>query len=187
MLGRLRIHHHRHAAIFTEHVLSACDMANALILIATLDIPPSRTCVLHSRRLMPNPKDLGRAKRADAKVGLATMSRAIKSPIAVSIPNSLTCHPDQRGILIVLRPEPPVSAALKNLVMLVSARFEEAGEAEVMLGFRRSSDESRRSAGERPPSPDVFRGLHPGRPNPQLIRSTPSARVHQGLIESLGP
>ena len=81
---------------FTEHVLAACDMSDALVLIATLDIPAVKNLrvAMDTLDMIGSPKDARVIvlNRADAKVGLRPddVVAAIKTPIAVNIPNSLT-------------------------------------------------------------------------------------------------
>ena len=77
---------------FTEHVLSACDVSNMLILIATLDIPAVKNLriALDTLDILGNPRDsrVIVLNRADTKVGLRPedVVTAIKQPIALSIP-----------------------------------------------------------------------------------------------------
>lgn len=108
---------------FTEHVLTACDAANALILIATLDIPAVKNLriALDTLDALGNPKDsrIILLNRADTKVGLQPddVQDAIRTPIALSVPSSLAVPSSiNRGVpLITAEPNHPVSVALKML------------------------------------------------------------------------
>ena len=117
---------------FTEHVLAACDMSDALVLIATLDIPAVKNLrvAMDTLDMIGSPKDARVIvlNRADAKVGLRPddVVAAIKSPIAVNIPNSLTVPASvNRGVPIVLDdPKGPVAVALRELAEVhVRQRF----------------------------------------------------------------
>lgn len=134
---------------FTEHVLTACDAADALVLIATLDIPAVKNLriALDTLDTLGNPKDsrVILLNRADAKVGLKAddVQDAIRTPIALSVPNSLAVpNSINRGFPIVTSdPSHPVSVAIKTLGDThVRARFgiaiEEAPRSR--FGFRRS-------------------------------------------------
>ena len=108
---------------FTEHVLSACDLSDALVLIATLDIPAVKNLrvAIDTLNMLGSPKEdrIVVLNRADAKVGLRAddVVSAIKMPIAVSIPNSLTVPSSvNRGVPIVTDdPRGAVSLAIKEL------------------------------------------------------------------------
>jgi pilus assembly protein CpaE len=123
-------------------VLTACDAANALVLIATLDIPAVKNLriALDTLDALGNPKDsrIILLNRADAKVGLRAddVQQAIKTPIAVSIPNSIAVPGSiNRGVPIVTsEPSHPVSAALKSL-----------GDTHIRARFGVTVDEPQRS------------------------------------------
>ena len=108
---------------FTEHVLAACDVSDALVLIATLDIPAVKNLrvAIDTLDMLGSPKDARVIvlNRADAKVGLRPedVVSAIKTPIAVNIPNSLTVPASvNRGVPIVLDdPRGSVSVAIREL------------------------------------------------------------------------
>lgn len=108
---------------FTEHVLAACDLSNALVLIATLDIPAVKNLriALDTLDVLGNPKDsrIILLNRADAKVGLDAddVQAAIKTPIALSVPSSIAVPSSiNRGVPIISQdPSHPVSAAFKAL------------------------------------------------------------------------
>ena len=108
---------------FTEHVLAAIDLSDALVLIATLDIPAVKNLrvAMDTLNMLGSPKEdrIIVLNRADAKVGLRAedVVSAIKVPIAVSIPNSLTVPAAvNRGVPIVIDdPKGAVSAALREL------------------------------------------------------------------------
>ena len=132
---------------FTEHVLAACDLSDALVLIATLDIPAVKNLkvAIDTLDMIGSPKDARVIvlNRADAKVGLRPddVVTAIKAPIAVNIPNSLTVPASvNRGVPIVLDdPRGPVAVALRELADVhIRQRFGGA-EAEVATPQRKSS------------------------------------------------
>ena len=109
---------------FTEHVLASIDVSDQLVLIATLDIPAVKNLrvAIDTLDMIGSPKDsrVIVLNRADAKVGLRPedVETAIKAPIAVNIPNSLTVPASvNRGVPIVLdEPKSPVSLSMKELV-----------------------------------------------------------------------
>ena len=120
---------------FTEHVLAACDISSALVLIATLDIPAVKNLrvAIDTLDMLGSPKDtrIIVLNRADAKVGLRPddVVAAIKTPIAVNIPNSMTVPASvNRGIPIVQDdPKGPVSTAIRELSDVhIRQRFGEA-------------------------------------------------------------
>lgn len=134
---------------FTDHVLSACDLSDLLILIATLDIPAVKNLriALDTLDTLGSPRDsrLVLLNRADAKVGLSAdnVQDAIKTPIAVSVPNSLAVPSSiNRGTPIILdEPNHVVSTAIRTLGdKHVRARFgiaiDEAPKSR--FGFRRA-------------------------------------------------
>lgn len=111
------------APSFTEPVLAAVDTSDALVLIATLDIPAVKNLrvVIDTLDMLGAPKE-GRIivlNRADTKVGLKgeDVEAAIQQPIALSIPNSLAVPSSvNRGVPIVLDdPGHPVSVAIREL------------------------------------------------------------------------
>lgn len=109
---------------FTEHVLAAVDLSDSLILIATLDIPAVKNLrvAIDTLDMIGSPKDarIIVLNRSDAKVGLRPedVEAAIKAPIAVNIPNSLTVPASvNRGVALVLdEPKAPVATSIKELV-----------------------------------------------------------------------
>ena len=120
---------------FTEHVLAACDISSALVLIATLDIPAVKNLrvAIDTLDMLGSPKDtrIIVLNRADAKVGLRPddVVAAIKTPIAINIPNSMTVPASvNRGIPIVQDdPKGPVSMAIRELSDVhIRQRFGEA-------------------------------------------------------------
>jgi pilus assembly protein CpaE len=132
---------------FTEHVLAACDLSDVLVLIATLDIPAVKNLkvAIDTLDMIGSPKDARVIvlNRADAKVGLRPddVVAAIKAPIAVNIPNSLSVPASvNRGVPIVLDdPRGPVSMALRELADVhIRQRFR-GQDAESSLGSRRKS------------------------------------------------
>jgi pilus assembly protein CpaE len=106
---------------FSEHVLAALDLCDALVLIATLDIPAVKNLrlTMDTLDLLGHPRD-GRIvvlNRSDSKVGLHTedVVAAIKQPIAAMIPSSSHVPASvNRGLAIMLdEPKHPVSLALR--------------------------------------------------------------------------
>ena len=131
---------------FTEHVLAACDLSDALVLIATLDIPAVKNLkvAIDTLDMIGSPKDARVIvlNRADAKVGLRPddVVTAIKAPIAVNIPNSLSVPASvNRGVPIVLDdPRGPVAVALRELADVhIRQRFG-GEEAEAATPQRRT-------------------------------------------------
>lgn len=108
---------------FTEHVLSAFDMSDKLVLIATLDIPAIKNLrlTLDTLDLLGNPAEsrITVLNRSDAKVGLTVddVVASLKQEIAVMVPTSSDVPASvNRGVPIVLdMPRHPVSAALRQL------------------------------------------------------------------------
>ncbi|MFW5470914.1 AAA family ATPase [Knoellia sp. CPCC 206435] len=108
---------------FTEHVLAACDISSALVLIATLDIPAVKNLrvAIDTLDMLGSPKDarIIVLNRSDAKVGLRAddVVTAIKTPIAVNVPSSMTVPASvNRGVPIVLDdPKGAVSVAIREL------------------------------------------------------------------------
>jgi pilus assembly protein CpaE len=107
----------------TEHVLTACDLSDLTLLIATLDIP-----AVKNLRIAINTLDtLGASKdsrsvilnRSDAKVGLHAedVETALKHPIGASVPSSQAVPSSiNRGVPIVLdEPRSPVAAAFREV------------------------------------------------------------------------
>ena len=129
---------------FTEHVLASIDVSDALVLIATLDIPAVKNLrvAIDTLDMIGSPKDsrIIVLNRADAKVGLRPedVEAAIKTPIAVNIPNSLTVPASvNRGVPIVLdEPKSPVSLSMKELVdsHIRTGRDDEAGQSATAVG-----------------------------------------------------
>ena len=107
----------------TEHVLTAFDLSDSLVLIATLDIPALKNLrlTLDTLDLLGSPREARHIvlNRSDAKVGLRVedVVTSIKQEIAVMVPSS----PDvpasiNRGVPIILDdPRHPVSVALRHL------------------------------------------------------------------------
>ncbi len=108
---------------FTDHVLAAFDISDALVLIATLDIPALKNLrlTLDTLDLLGNPRDsrVVVLNRSDAKVGLRSedVVTSIKQDIAVMVPGSVDVPASvNRGVVIVLDdPRHPVSMAIKDL------------------------------------------------------------------------
>ena len=104
-------------------MLAAFDNSDALVLIATLDIPAIKNLrlTLDTLDLLGSPKEdrIVVLNRSDAKVGLRAedVVAAIRQDIAVMVPNSLAVPASvNRGVPIVLdEPKHPVSVALREL------------------------------------------------------------------------
>lgn len=105
----------------TEHVLTACDLSDLTLLIATLDIP----AVKNLRIAMNTLDTLGASKdartvilnRSDAKVGLRPedVETALKHPIGAHVPSSVSVPSSvNRGVPVVLdEPKAAVSVAFR--------------------------------------------------------------------------
>jgi pilus assembly protein CpaE len=105
----------------TEHVLTACDLSDLTLLIATLDIP----AVKNLRIAMNTLDTLGASKdartvvlnRSDAKVGLRPedVETALKHPIGAHVPSSISVPSSvNRGVPVVLdEPKAAVSVAFR--------------------------------------------------------------------------
>ncbi len=111
---------------FTEHVLSAFDVSDKLVLIATLDIPAIKNLrlTLDTLDLLGNATDsrITVLNKSDAKVGLTAddVVASLKQSIAVMVPTSTDVPASvNRGVPIVLdMPRHPVSTALRELADL---------------------------------------------------------------------
>lgn len=127
----------------TEHVLTACDLSDLTLLIATLDIP----AVKNLRIAITTLDTLGAAKdaravvlnRSDAKVGLRAddVESALKHPIGSTLPTSQSVPSSiNRGVPVVLdEPRSPVAAAVRELAdREIRQRFGE----EIRNGSKRS-------------------------------------------------
>lgn len=127
----------------TEHVLTACDLSDLTLLIATLDIP-----AVKNLRIAINTLDtLGASKdsravvlnRSDAKVGLKAddVETALKHHIGASVPTSISVPASiNRGVPIVLEePRSPVSMAFREIAdREIRERFGE----DIQNGAKRS-------------------------------------------------
>jgi len=130
----------------TEHVLTACDLSDLTLLIATLDIP----AVKNLRVAMNTLDTLGASKegravvlnRSDAKVGLKAddVEGALKHPITAEVPSSQAVPASiNRGVPLVLEdPRSPVSIAIRHLAdHEIRARFGEQIENGAKRGLGR--------------------------------------------------
>ncbi|WP_277453112.1 AAA family ATPase [Janibacter sp. DB-40] len=117
---------------FTEHVLTALDVSDLTLLIATLDIP----AVKNLRIAMNTLDTLGASRdsrvivlnRSGMKVGLADdeVATALKQEPAISIPNSLAVPTAaNRGVPLVMEnPRDPSTVAIRELAdQEIRARF----------------------------------------------------------------
>ncbi|WP_338748798.1 AAA family ATPase [Janibacter alittae] len=131
---------------FTEHVLTALDVSDLTLLVATLDIP-----AVKNLRLAINTLDtLGASKdsrvivlnRSGIKVGLDVdeVETALKQSVSVSIPNDLGVpKAANRGYPIVVQDQRnPAAVAMRELAdQEVRARFGEPVEQGPRRGFGR--------------------------------------------------
>ena len=107
---------------FSDHVLSAFDASDMLLLIATLDIPALKNLklTLETMDLLNYPRDRWRIilNRADSKVGLAIgeVEKSLRATISAQIPSSRDVPAAiNRGVPIVLDdPRHSVSVAIKT-------------------------------------------------------------------------
>ena len=126
----LRVARHRYDHVivdcppaFTEHVLTAVDTSDLIVLIATLDIPAVKNLrlTLETLDLLGTPREnrLLVLNRSDAKVGLraSDVVTAVGQDISVTVPSSLDVPASvNRGVPLVLdSPRHPVSAAVRDL------------------------------------------------------------------------
>ena len=133
----------------TEHVLTACDLSDLTMLVATLDIP----AVKNLRVAMNTLDTLGASNdgrvivlnRSDAKVGLKAddVEVALKYEIRAQVPSSQSVPSSvNRGVALVLdEPRSPVSVAIREIAdREIRARFGEQIEngAKRGLGLLRS-------------------------------------------------
>ncbi len=89
---------------FSEHVLSAFDLSDAYVLLATLDVPALKNLRLTLDMLdllgYPRSSWLVVLNRSDSKVGLAVdeVEKTLRSPVAAQIPSSRAVQRlDQQG------------------------------------------------------------------------------------------
>lgn len=121
----------------TEHVLTACDLSDLTMLVATLDIP----AVKNLRVAMNTLDTLGASRegriivlnRSDAKVGLKAddVEVALKHEIRAQVPSSQAVPSSiNRGVALVLdEPRSPVSIAIRELADRdIRTRFGETVE-----------------------------------------------------------
>lgn len=106
---------------FDDQVLAAFDMSDALVLLATLDIPALKNLklTLETLDLLNYPRERWRIvlNRSDSKVGLAIgeVEKTLRTAITAQIPSSRDVPASiNRGVPIVLDdPKHPVSLAIK--------------------------------------------------------------------------
>jgi pilus assembly protein CpaE len=129
---------------FTEHVLTAVDVSDLTVLIATLDIPAVKNLriALHTLDALGAPKENRTIvlNRSDAKVGLSAddVEAALQCPIAASIPNSLSVpNSVNRGVALVMDDSRnPVSLAMRDFAdREIRARFGEILQNGAKRGF----------------------------------------------------
>ena len=108
---------------FTDQVLTAFDISDVVVLIATLDIPALKNLklTLDTLDLLNFPREKWRIvlNRSDSKVGLsiADVEKTLRIPIAAQIPSSSRDVPASinRGVPIMLDdPKHPVSKAIRD-------------------------------------------------------------------------
>jgi len=147
---------------FSEHVLSALDLCDILVLLATLDIPAVKNLRLALDTLdqLGHPRE-GRLvvlNRSDSKVGLNTgdVVQAIRQPIVAMIPSSSHVPASiNRGVPIVLdEPKHPVSLALRA----IADKHVVKGSAPGMSDYQHS-DGDRAPEGKSPRHHDGSRRL----------------------------
>ena len=110
-------------AAFSDHVLSAFDLTDLFLLIATLDIPALKNLklTLETMDLLNYPRDRWRVilNRADSKVGLSMteIEKVIRVPIVGFVPSSRDVPLSaNRGVpLAAGQPQHPVSGAIREL------------------------------------------------------------------------
>jgi pilus assembly protein CpaE len=138
---------------FTEHVLSAFDLSDQIVLLATLDIPALKNLrlTLDTLDLLGSPPEsrVVVLNRSDAKVGLRPddVVTSIKQNIAVMVPSSVDVPASvNRGVAIVLdEPKHPVSYALRQLVdQYIRPPADQNGRRETRASFRALSRGNRR-------------------------------------------
>lgn len=129
---------------FTEHVLTAVDVSDLTVLIATLDIPAVKNLriALHTLDALGAPRENRTIvlNRSDAKVGLSAddVETALQYPIAASIPNSLSVpNSVNRGVALIMEDSRnPVSLAMRDFAdREIRARFGESLQNGVKRGF----------------------------------------------------
>jgi len=107
---------------FTEHVLTAFDLSDTFVLLATLDIPALKNLrlTLDMLDLLGYPRESWQVvlNRSDSKVGLevADVERSLRTPIAALIPSSRAVSASiNKGVPILLdEPNHPVSVAIRR-------------------------------------------------------------------------
>jgi pilus assembly protein CpaE len=107
---------------FTEHVLTAFDLSDTFVLLATLDIPALKNLrlTLDMLDLLGYPRESWQVvlNRSDSKVGLeiADVERSLRAPIAALIPSSRAVSASiNKGVPILLdEPNHPVSVAIRR-------------------------------------------------------------------------
>jgi pilus assembly protein CpaE len=109
---------------FSDHVLSAFDASDMLLLIATLDIPALKNLklTLETLDLLNHPRERWRLvlNRADSKVGLdmEEVERTLRVPLSLRIPSSRDVPEsiNQGRPLILQAPNHPVSQAIRQFI-----------------------------------------------------------------------
>lgn len=109
---------------FTEHVLTAFDLSDGFVLLATLDIPALKNLrlTLDMLDLLGYPRESWHIvlNRSDSKVGLTVsdVERSLGGPIAAQVPSSVVVSASiNKGVPVVLEhPSHPVSLAIADLV-----------------------------------------------------------------------
>ncbi len=135
---------------FTEHVLSAFDLSDSYVLLATLDIPALKNLrlTLDMLDLLGYPRESWQVvlNRSDSKVGLSVedVERTLKVPIAIQIPSSraVSASINQGVPLVQDQPNHPVSAAIRQLA---EQRIQVAAVSGAAKRSRESHDGDRRS------------------------------------------
>lgn len=107
---------------FDDQVLAAFDLSDAVVLLATLDIPALKNLklTLETLDLLNYPRERWKIvlNRSDSKVGLAIseVEKTLRTPITAQVPSSRDVPASiNRGVPIILDdPKHPVSAAIRE-------------------------------------------------------------------------
>ncbi len=132
---------------FDDQVLAAFDLSDAVVLLATLDIPALKNLklTLETLDLLNYPRDRWKIvlNRSDSKVGLAIgeVEKTLRTSITAQIPSSRDVPASiNRGVPIVLDdPKHPVSVAIR-----------EFAERDVAAGSPVGAGQGARAAAQRP-------------------------------------
>ena len=129
---------------FDDQVLAAFDLSDAVVLLATLDIPALKNLklTLETLELLNYPRDRWKIvlNRSDSKVGLsiAEVEKTLRTAITAQIPSSRDVPASiNRGVPIVLDdPKHPVSVAIREFAERDLAGGAPTGPAKVPAPLR---------------------------------------------------